>query len=83
MPRNTFRPRSARVAIQSIFASPAAISTSAFSTGVESCDCPEKNTVHFSSVWDFVDDNMGAIGAGAVCLSTALLEGTPLIFSKT
>lgn len=74
MPRNISHPHSAWVAIQSIFASPAAVSTSASSTDVESCDCPEKTTVHVSSLWDFVDENTGATDTGGVFLFTVLLE---------
>jgi len=33
---------------------------------------PEKNIVRFRSVWDFVDENMGATGPGAIFLASVL-----------
>lgn len=85
VPRNTSHPDGAWVAIQSIFASPAGVRgkmATMYTLPFQpmhpaqvwkvDCDCPEKNTVRFSSIWDFVDENMEATGAGAIFLSSVL-----------
>lgn len=85
MPRNTSHPDIAWAAIQCISASPAgvpgkmaAMYTLPFKpmhpaqVWKADCNCPEKNTVRFSSIWDFVNENMGAAGAGAIFLCSIL-----------
>lgn len=83
VPRHTSHPDVAWEAIQSISASPAEVcgKTATMYTlpfqplhpaQVWKADChyPEKNTVRFSSIWGFVDENMGA--TGAIFLSSML-----------
>ena len=85
VPRNTFHPDTAWAAVQSISASPAGVCgkmATMYTLPFQpmhpaqmwkaDCNGPEKNTVRFSSVWDFVDENMGATGAGVVFLSSVL-----------